>query len=84
MIQDTTRTNIDDFDRKIMQLRAMGYEQTEIAQQLGVTQSAISQRIRKIRTESDQTNKGDFEKAFWGLLLGVGAAYLLKEIFKKK
>ena len=84
MVQNNFITKIDDFDKKIMQLRAMGYEQREIALQLGVSQSAISQRIQKIRRETNNIESGDIEKAFWSILLGVGAAYLLNEIFNKR
>jgi len=65
---------------KLMQLRALGYTQEEIAQQLGITQSAVSQRISNIRNLAE-TKKND-DKAFWELLLGLGAVYLLGKVLE--
>jgi hypothetical protein len=76
--------NIDDLDRRIMQLRALGYHQNIIASQLGISQSAVSQRIEKIRQITEGTNKEDAEKLFWTLLLGAGAIYLIGKALEKK
>ena len=65
---------------KLMQLRALGYSQEEIAQQLGITQSAVSQRLSNIRNLAEQKQSDD--KAFWELLLGMGAVYLLGKILE--
>jgi len=66
---------------KLMQLRALGYSQEEIAQQLGITQSAVSQRLSNIRNLAEQKQSDD--KAFWELLLGMGAVYLLGKILEE-
>lgn len=67
--------DIDDTDRQIMKYRALGYSQTEIAARIGVTQSAVSQRIQKIRRVAGESS--DEEDTFWKLLIGLGALYLL-------
>ena len=74
--------NIDEIDRKIMQLRALGLHQEEIAHQVGVSQSAISQRIEKIRAQTEGIT--DTEKLFWTLIIGGSALYLLSKLFDKK
>ena len=76
--------NIDDIDRKIMQLRALGHHQIVIASELGMSQSAVSQRIEKIRQITETTKKEDLDKLFWTLILGAGAIYLLGKAFEKK
>lgn len=73
-----TAGDINETDRQIMKLRALGYSQAEIAQRLGVTQSAVSQRIQKIRRVADESD--DAESAFWTLLIGLGALYLLSRL----
>lgn len=72
--------NIDDIDRKIMQLRALGFHQTDIASSMNISQSAVSQRIEKIRK---QTINKDTDEIFWNLILGSGAYHLMKNLFKK-
>ncbi len=74
--------NIDDIDRRIMQLRALGMHQEEIARSLGISQSAVSQRIEKIRQQTQGVT--DAEKVFWTILLGAGAIYLLQNLLKKR
>lgn len=71
---------IETFEGQIMKMRALGYSQEEIARQLGITQSAVSQRIQGIRKKAQEM--GNDEKAFWGLLLGLGAAYLLSKLLE--
>ncbi len=73
--------HLDDVDKKIMQLRALSYSQNSIAKRLKISQSAVSQRINKIRI----TTKGNKnpEKLFWELMLGDGTMYLLKNALKK-
>jgi len=68
-------------DGQIMKLRALGYSQTEIAEQLGITQSAISQRLTNIR-EKAKTMQND-DKAFWYLLFGIGGAILLGKLLEE-
>jgi DNA-binding CsgD family transcriptional regulator len=68
-------------DGQIMKLRALGYSQAEIAGQLGITQSAISQRLTNIR-EKAKTIQND-DKAFWHLLFGIGGAILLGKLLEE-
>jgi predicted transcriptional regulator len=71
---------IETFEGKIMKMRALGYSQEEIAREMGITQSAVSQRIQGIRKKAQELGSDD--KAFWGLLLGLGAAYLLSKVLE--
>jgi len=64
---------------QIMQMRALGYSQQEIAKALGTTQSAVSQRMGTIRKKAE--NSENFEDAFWKLLVAAGGIYLLSKIF---
>lgn len=65
----------------LMKMRALGYSQQEIAERFGVSQAAISQRISAIRKVAEK--KGNDDNAFWELLLGLGAVYLLAKIFEE-
>ena len=60
---------------ELMKMRALGYSQKEIADALGISQPAVSQRITTIRKRAKKQKNND--DAFWELLLGVGALYLL-------
>lgn len=82
MINNQIIQNIDDLDRQIMQMRALGFHQDEIARKLQMSQSAISQRIEKIRNQTQGIS--DTEKLFWTLLVGAGAIYLLSKIFNER
>ncbi|WP_268542335.1 sigma factor-like helix-turn-helix DNA-binding protein [Candidatus Nitrosotenuis cloacae] len=75
------KTLLETQDGQIMKLRALGYSQTEIAEQLGITQSAISQRLTNIR-EKAKTMEND-DKAFWHLLFGIGGAFLLGKLLEE-
>ncbi|MGQ0771835.1 MAG: sigma factor-like helix-turn-helix DNA-binding protein [Nitrososphaerota archaeon] len=68
-------------DGQIMKLRALGYSQAEIAEQLGITQSAISQRLTNIREKAKNMQNDD--KAFWYLLFGIGGAILLGKLLEE-
>ena len=68
-------------DGKIMQMRAMGFSQTEIAQKMNVSQAAISQRMSTIRRRA-KAGKDD-DVAFWEMLMGIGAARLLQKLFEE-
>jgi DNA-directed RNA polymerase specialized sigma24 family protein len=76
-------SDITETDRQIMRLRALGYSQVEIAGRLGVTQSAVSQRIRKIRRAADASPE-DADATFWKLLIGLGAVYLLSKLMDNR
>lgn len=75
------KTLLETQDGQIMKLRALGYSQAEIAEQLGITQSAISQRLTNIR-EKAKTMEND-DKAFWYLLFGIGGAILLGKLLEE-
>jgi len=66
-------------DGKIMQMRAMGYSQAEIAEKMNVSQAAISQRFKTIRKKA-LANVND-EGIFWEMFMGIGASFLLKKLF---
>lgn len=66
---------------QIMQMRALGYSQNEIAKSLDMTQSAVSQRIKTIRKKVENPNNvtGDF----WKLLIAAGGTILLMKLFEE-
>lgn len=66
---------------QLMKMRALGYSQKEIADRLEITQSAVSQRFSTIRKQARKKNNDD--NAFWELLLGIGAVYLLAKMFEE-
>jgi len=72
---------IDETDKKIMQLRALSYSQNSIAKKLRISQSAVSQRINKIRNLT-KSNKNP-ENVFWNLMLGDGPMHLIKYALRK-
>ena len=73
---------IGTLEGKIMQLRALGYSQQEIAVHLNMSQSAISQKLEIINARAKKGK--DLDKAFWTFLLGAGALYLLLKSLDKK
>ncbi len=75
------KTLLETQDGQIMKLRALGYSQAEIAEQLGITQSAISQRLTNIREKAKSMENDD--KAFWYLLFGIGGAILLGKLLEE-
>ena len=68
-------------DGKIMQMRAMGYSQAEIAEKMNVSQAAISQRFKTIRKKA-LANVND-QGIFWEMFMGIGASFLLKKLFEE-
>ena len=62
-----------------MKMRALGYSQEEIAKELNITQSAISQRLNVINKRSKIKENDDV--TFWELLIGLGAARMLQVLF---
>lgn len=77
----TELTELLTTDGQIMKLRALGYSQTEIAERLKISQSAVSQRFNTIRKRSKIRQNDDV--AFWELFMGIGAAKLLERLFDK-
>lgn len=73
--------NLDDTDKRIIQLRALCYDQECIAKKLKISQSAVSQRIQKIRKQTKNVKNAD--SLFWNLVLGDGAMHLLKRALQK-
>ena len=70
---------------KIIQLRGLGYSQSEIACELGVSQSAIQYQLNRIKKRAQ--DQGD-DETFWGLLvgagIGLGAGLLIAKLLEKK
>ena len=73
--------HLDELDKRIMQLRALSYSQNSIAKKLKISQSAVSQRLNKIRLATNG-NKNP-EKLFWDIMLGDGPMHLLKNALRK-
>ena len=68
-------------DGKIMQMRAMGFSQAEIAKKLNISQPAVSQKMHTIRKRA-QSGK-DIDLTFWEMFMGIGASFLLKKLFEE-
>ncbi len=68
-------------DGKIMQMRAMGFSQAEIAKKLGISQPAISQRMSTIRRRAKAGKDNDV--TFWEMFMGIGASRLLQKLFEE-
>ncbi len=71
---------IDEVDRQIMQLRALGFQQEEIARRLNISQATVSQRLYNI---NQQVQNQDPAKAFWTLILGGATIYLLAKVIEE-
>lgn len=67
--------------RRIAQLRALGYTQKQIADQVGVSQQTVSRYLAEIRGAAD--NADDLEKFLLALLLGSAALAFLSELAKQ-
>jgi transcriptional regulator len=59
----------DAIDVRIMQMRALGYKQVDIAEVVNISQSAISQRLENINQKARKA--GEPSKFFWTALIGV-------------
>ena len=76
MATDDFLKKIDDLDRNIVKLRALGYKQGDIAKELEISQASVSQRldtINKLATRSTD----DRERLFMTLVVGTTAASFL-------
>lgn len=76
MATDDFLKKIDDLDRNIVKLRALGYKQGDIAKELDISQASVSQRldtINKLATRSTD----DRERLFMTLVVGTTAASFL-------
>jgi predicted transcriptional regulator len=63
-----------------MQLRALGYQQDDIAQRLGISQATVSQRLYNI---NQQVQNQDPARVFWTIILGGTAIYLVAKIIEE-
>ena len=72
----------DEIDRKIVQLRALGFKQEEIARRVDMSQASISQRLEEINKIAKKSD--DMDKLFWGIMLGAAGLALLGMIVAKK
>ena len=70
---------------EIVKMRGLGYNQAEIAQQLGVSQSAIQYQLAKINGRArEEGNDNTFLALLFGAGLGIGAGFLLAKLLEKK
>lgn len=69
---------------EIVKMRGLGYSQSEIARQLGVSQGAVQYQLAKI---NERAQKEGIDKTFLALLigagLGIGAGLLLARLLEK-
>lgn len=63
---------------EIARLRALGYSQKEIAEELGVAQQTVSRYLKGINDAAHES--GDLEQFFWLLLLGTLGYALFKKL----
>lgn len=71
---------VDEIDRQIMQLRALGFPQEEIARRLTISQATVSQRLYNI---NQQVQNQDTDKAFWNLIVGGATLYLITKLLEE-
>jgi len=64
-------------DGKIMQLRALGYSQNDIANKLNISQPAVSQRMSTIHRRTKAGTNDDM--TFWELFMGIGVCSFIKK-----
>ena len=80
------KTNLTGRDiTEIVKMRGLGYNQTEIAQHLGVSQSAIQYQLARI---NERARKEGNDDTFLGLFVeaggNIGAGLLLAKILVKE
>jgi len=68
--------------RDIAMYRAVGYSQSQIADQLGVSQQTVSRYLRGLRDTAKRND--DLNKFFIGLILGGLGAALIAYLIRKK
>ncbi|MBU7027221.1 MAG: helix-turn-helix domain-containing protein [Theionarchaea archaeon] len=69
---------------EIVKMRGLGYSQAEIAQQLGVSQSAIQYQLSKINERArNEGNDDTFLALIIGASLGIGVGLLFAKLLEK-
>ena len=73
---------------ELLKLRALGYSQAEIADELNTSQQVIAYRLKRLKEEAkDKGNDEVFNAALLGGLLGATAGmgfYAILELLKKR
>ncbi|MDG1524533.1 MAG: winged helix-turn-helix domain-containing protein [Candidatus Thalassarchaeaceae archaeon] len=74
---------------KLVKLRALGWSQKEIAEQIGLSRQAVAYQLQRLKSESLKTNVDDvFTAALLGGLVaaagGLGLAMILDALKKGK
>ena len=70
---------------EIVKMRGLGYNQAEIAEHLGVSQSSVQYQLAKIRQRAQQEGNDDvFLAILVGASLGLGAGLLLAKLLEPK
>lgn len=68
----------------VARLRALGYSQTDIAHQLGISQQTVSRYQKGINQAAGESNDAqEFLMALLIVGLGVGATIALAKLFKQ-
>ena len=68
----------------IVKMRGLGYSQIEIADQLGVRQSAIQYQLTKLNERAENEGIDDlFLALITGATLGAAAVLILQKLFEK-
>ena len=73
---------------ELLKLRALGYSQAEIADELNTSQQVIAYRLKRLREEAKEKGNDEvFNAALLGGLLGATAGmgfYAILELLKKR
>lgn len=70
---------------QIVKMRGLGYSQAEIAEELGVSQSAIQYQLQRIKKRAQKEGGDDTLIALlMGAGLGISAGFILAKLFEKK
>lgn len=70
---------------EIVKMRGLGYSQAEIAQQLGVSQSAVQYQLARINERAQREGNDDvFLALLVGAGLGIGAGLLFAKLLENK
>ena len=72
---------------QIAKLRALGYSQKEIADKLGISQTAVAYHLKKLKELSEKKGNDEAFNIILAALFGIGAGmvieYLISQLQKK-
>ena len=73
---------------QIAKLRALGYSQKEIADKLGISQTAVAYHLKKLKELAEEKGSDEIFNNILAILFGIGAGmvieYLISQLQKKE